>query len=46
MANVSITLFILAILFYIEEVISEKPRFLRASVFLAGVIVATLSWTA
>ena len=43
MVNLSITLFFVAILFYLQEVISEKPRYLRASIFLAGVIVATLS---
>jgi len=46
MANISISLFLVAILFYLQEVISEKPHFLRASIFLAGVIVATLSWSA
>lgn len=43
MANLSISLFLLAILFYVQEVIKEKPSFVRASIFLAGVIVATLS---
>lgn len=45
MANISIGLFLLAILFYVQEMLSERPSFLRASVFLTGVVVATLSFS-
>ncbi len=43
MANLSITLFFLALIFYLQEATSEKPHFLRAAVFMAGVIEAVLS---
>ena len=43
MLNVTITLFVVALLFYLQEAISEKPNVLRGAVFLFGAIEACVS---
>ena len=42
MPNLAMTLSFLALLFYLQEVVSDKPDVFSAAVYLAGVIEGTL----
>ncbi len=43
MLNLTITLFFVALLFYLQEAVSENPSVLRGAVFLFGAIEACVS---